>query len=62
VKLSGFDKRKVGEQTCHHEVILQIPDLSTLRLEAMVEEAYAGRVQPGQTVRICSGPLKLDTL
>jgi RND family efflux transporter MFP subunit len=50
--LSGNVKRKVGEQTCHHEVILQIPDLTTLRLEAMVEEAYAGRVQPGQSVRI----------
>jgi len=55
--LSGNVKRKVGEQTCHHEVILQIPDLSTLRLEAMIEEAYAGRVQPGQTVRI-----KIDAL
>jgi RND family efflux transporter MFP subunit len=55
--LAGNVKRKVGEQTCHHEVILQIPDISTLRLEAMVEEAYAGRVQPGQTVRI-----KIDAL
>ncbi|MCI0387671.1 MAG: efflux RND transporter periplasmic adaptor subunit [Acidobacteria bacterium] len=55
--LSGNVKRKVGEQTCHHEVILQIPDLTTLRLEAMVEEAYAGRVQPGQIVRI-----KVDAL
>jgi multidrug efflux pump subunit AcrA (membrane-fusion protein) len=55
--LAGNVKRKVGEQTCHHEVILQIPDLTTLRLEAMVEEAYAGRVQPGQTVRI-----KVDAL
>jgi HlyD family secretion protein len=50
--LAGNVKRKVGEQTCHHEVILQIPDLSTLRLEAMVEEAYAGRVRQGQTVHI----------
>jgi HlyD family secretion protein len=50
--LAGNVKRKVGEQTCHHEVILQIPDLSTLRLEAMVEEAYASRVRPGQSVRI----------
>jgi HlyD family secretion protein len=50
--LVGNVKRKIGEQTCHHEVILQIPDLSTLRLEAMVEEAYAGRVREGQTVQI----------
>jgi len=55
--LTGNVKRKVGEQTCHHEVILQIPDLSTLRLEAMVEEAYAGRVQPGQRAQI-----KIDAL
>ncbi len=55
--LAGNVKRKVGEQTCHHEVILQIPDLSTLRLDAMIEEAYAGRVQAGQTVRI-----KIDAL
>ncbi len=55
--LSGNVKRKVGEETCHHEVILQIPDLTTLRLEAVVEEAYAGRVQPGQLVRI-----KVDAL
>jgi multidrug efflux pump subunit AcrA (membrane-fusion protein) len=55
--LSGNVKRKIGEQTCHHEVILQIPDLSTLRFEAMIEEAYAGRVQPGQAVRI-----KIDAL
>jgi HlyD family secretion protein len=55
--LAGNLKRKVGEQTCHHEVILQIPDLSTLRLEAMVEEAYAGRVQPGQRAQI-----KIDAL
>jgi HlyD family secretion protein len=55
--LAGNVKRKVGEQTCHHEVILQIPDLSTLRLEAMIEEAYAGRVQAGQIVSV-----KIDAL
>ena len=55
--LAGNVKRKVGERTCHHEVILQIPDLSTLRFEAMIEEAYAGGVQPRQTVRI-----KIDAL
>jgi HlyD family secretion protein len=55
--LTGNVKRKIGEQTCHHEVILQIPDLPTLRFEAMIEEAYAGRVKPGQTVRV-----KIDAL
>jgi len=55
--LAGNVKRKVGEQTCFHETILQIPDLSSLRLEAMIEEAYAGLVRPDQTVNI-----KIDAL
>lgn len=50
-------KRKVGEQTCHHEVILQIPDLSTLRIEAMVNEEHAGALRVGQLARI-----RLDAL
>jgi HlyD family secretion protein len=50
-------KRKVGEQTCHHEIILQIPDISTLRLQAAVEETYAALVQVGQPVRV-----RLDAL
>src|SRR5262245_44306178 len=55
--LAGNVKRKVGEQTCFHEIILQIPDLASLRLEAMIEEAYAGQVRPDQTVKI-----KIDAL
>jgi len=50
-------KRRVGEQTCHHEVILQIPDLSTLRVDATVNEQDAGQVRVGQPVRI-----RLDAL
>lgn len=50
-------KRKVGEQTCHHEIILQIPDLSSLRIDAMVNEYDAGQVRVGQPVRI-----RLDAL
>jgi hypothetical protein len=50
-------KRKVGEQTCHHEIILQIPDLSTLRLLAAVEETHAAVVRAGQSVRV-----RLDAL
>jgi hypothetical protein len=50
-------KRKVGEQTCHHEVILQIPDLATLRLQATVDEGTASGVRGGQRVRI-----RLDAL
>jgi biotin carboxyl carrier protein len=50
-------KRKVGEQTCHHEIILQLPDLSTLRVQATVNEQHAGSVQPGQVARI-----RLDAL
>ncbi|MEW6737055.1 MAG: efflux RND transporter periplasmic adaptor subunit, partial [Acidobacteriota bacterium] len=55
--LANGEKRKVGELTCHHEIVLQIPDLSTLRLEAMVEEDVAGRIRVGQPVRI-----KLDAV
>ncbi len=55
--LWGNTRRKVGDQTCHHEVIVQIPDLTTLRFEAMVEESDVGRVQVGQSVEI-----KLDAL
>jgi HlyD family secretion protein len=50
-------KRKVGEQTCHHEIILQIPDLSTLRVQAMVNEQHAGVVRVGQPVTV-----RLDAL
>jgi RND family efflux transporter MFP subunit len=55
--LWGNTKRKVGDQTCHHEVIVQIPDLTTLRFEAMIDESDVGRVQAGQSVEI-----KLDAL
>jgi RND family efflux transporter MFP subunit len=49
-------KRKVSDQTCHHEVILQIPDLSTLRVQATVPEQFAGSVRKGQLARV-----RLDT-
>jgi HlyD family secretion protein len=55
--LWGNTRRKVGDQTCHHEVIVQIPDLTTLRFDAMIDESDVGRVQVGQRVEI-----KLDAL
>ena len=42
------EKKSVGQQAWRRETIMQIPDLATLRLEAMVEEAEAGQVRPGQ--------------
>ena len=46
------EKKKVGQSAWRMEIIMQIPDLSTLRLEAMVEEANSGGVSPGQKARI----------
>jgi RND family efflux transporter MFP subunit len=46
------EKKKVGQSAWRMEIIMQIPDLSTLRLEAMIEEANAGGVSPGQKARI----------
>ncbi len=52
------EKKAVGQSAWQAETIMQIPDLSTLRLEAMVEEANAGGVSPGQKaiVRIDAFP------
>jgi RND family efflux transporter MFP subunit len=46
------EKKKVGQSAWRMETVMQIPDLSTLRLEAMVEEAHAGGVAAGQKARI----------
>ncbi len=52
------EKKSVGQSAWREETIMQIPDMSTLRLEAMVEEADAGGVSPGQkaVVRIDAFP------
>lgn len=52
------EKKQVGQSTCSHDIFLQIPDLSTLRLEAMIEESDAGRVRVGQaaTIRLDAFP------
>ncbi len=52
------EKKAVGQSAWREEIIMQIPDLSTLQLDAMVEEADAGGVSPGQkaTVRIDAFP------
>ncbi len=46
------EKKQVGQSAWRMEIIMQIPDLSTLRLEAMVEEVSAGGVSPGQKARV----------
>ena len=46
------EKKQIGQSAWRMEIIMQIPDLSTLRLEAMVEEANAGGVSPGQKARV----------
>lgn len=46
------EKKQVGDSAWRMETIMQIPDLSTLHLEAMVEEADAGGVGLGQRARI----------
>ncbi len=46
------EKKQVGQSAWRMETILQIPDLTTLRLEAMIEEVDAGEVGPGQQARI----------
>jgi RND family efflux transporter MFP subunit len=46
------EKKKVGQSAWRMEVLMQIPDLSTLHLEVMVEEANAGGVGEGQSARV----------
>lgn len=46
------EKKQVGQTSWRMETIMQLPDLSTLRLEATVEETHAGRVAVGQTASI----------
>jgi multidrug efflux pump subunit AcrA (membrane-fusion protein) len=46
------EKKRIGQSAWRMEIIMQIPDLSTLRLEATVEEANAGGVGSGQRARI----------
>ncbi len=46
------EKKQVGQSAWRMDIIMQIPDLSTLRLESMIEEANAGGVSLGQKARV----------
>jgi RND family efflux transporter MFP subunit len=46
------EKKQVGQSAWRMQTIMQIPDLATLRLEAMVEEANAGGIRVGQSARV----------
>lgn len=45
-------KKSVGQSVWRLETIMQIPDLSTLQMEVMVEESDAGTVATGQRAQI----------
>lgn len=53
----GDEKAKVGDTVWHGQTVLEIPDLASLAAVGEVAEADAGRVVPGQAVR-----LSLDAL
>ena len=46
------EKKKIGEQVWRMDKVMSIPDLSTLGARAEVDEAQAGRIAVGQTVRL----------
>lgn len=45
-------KKKVGDSAWRGEALLQIPDLSAMKAQGEVDEAEAGRLRPGQPVRL----------
>lgn len=49
---SRGDKKKPGDQVWQQEKVVEIPDLSRMRVEAEVDEADAGKVAPGQRVSL----------
>lgn len=51
------EKKKVGDTCWFSDTVLEIPDLASLRGLGEVQEAQAGRVAPGQRVRV-----RLDAL
>jgi HlyD family secretion protein len=46
------EKKAIGQSAWREEVIMQIPDLSSLRMAAMVQETDSGEVRPGQKTKI----------
>jgi HlyD family secretion protein len=49
--ISG-EKKTIGQSAWREEVILQIPDLSSLRMQATVDEIDSGAIRAGQSARI----------
>lgn len=49
---SRGEKKKVGDSCWRGERVLEIPDLRRMRAVGQVDEADAGRVAPGQRVRL----------
>jgi HlyD family secretion protein len=49
---SRGEKKKVGDSCWRGDKVLEIPDLRSLRAVGQVDEADAGRVAPGQRVRL----------
>ena len=52
VSTRGNEKKKVGDSCWRGDKVLQIPDLRRMRAVGQVDEADAGRVAPGQRVRL----------
>lgn len=48
----GGEKKKVGDSCWSNDKVVQIPDLRRMRAVGQVDEADAGRVAPGQKVRL----------
>ncbi|MES1240747.1 MAG: HlyD family efflux transporter periplasmic adaptor subunit [Acidobacteriota bacterium] len=46
------EKKKVGDSCWRGDKVLEIPDLRSMRATGQVDEADAGRVAPGQRVRL----------
>lgn len=57
----GGDKPMVGERTWRGETIIELPDLSTMQVEAFIPEPQAKNVKTGQAVeiRLDSNPERL---
>ncbi len=51
-KSSTGEKRAVGQSAWRDEVILQFPELSSLQMAAVIEEADSGAVRVGQKAKI----------
>jgi multidrug efflux pump subunit AcrA (membrane-fusion protein) len=48
----GNEKKKVGDSCWRGDKVVEIPDLRRMRAEGQVDESDAGRVAPGQRVRL----------